>query len=354
MKKFEDWLNDISLKVAIKLGLAASISLFLEEAFTKALNRPETLINGLWSVMASLVVMQAYLGGTYQAAWKRFLGVFIGSIIGGFYISYFGGGTLNVGLGVFSTIIICSLIKLKENYRIASLSTAFIIISASLKPEIDPWLFSFFRFIDSCIGIIVAIAVSYFIWPEMAMKNLRANICKTMTSLARYYHFAANLDQETESESKRAKELSKELIELLETNRNYKQDVLIELRYHEEIFPDWSLMNSQSELLFELITFLRNVPKLSLSKIFDDSLSKAISKVVNETESAFKSIETHLSKDLPIIYNKELELSLDNLNKELLRFRETHTIRKFSLQDVEDYYIFFYNLRYIGEVIVKL
>lgn len=342
------------LKVALKMGIAASLSLLFEEGFTKIVNRPQALINELWSVMAALVVLQTYLGGTYQAAWKRFLGVFIGSLIGATFLLFFNKETLNVGLGVFFTVIICALTNLKENYRIASVSTAFIIIAASVNTEVNPWLFSFYRFLDSCVGIVAALVTAYFIWPETATRNLRDNVCKILTSLGRYYYFAVNLEPESPNESKMAQSLAEELIEFFEKNQSYKQEAIVELRYHEELFPNWSLMTTQTEDLFKSISFLRNVPKTTLIKIFDDSLTQAISRIISETELAFKSIETQLSTNIPVVISEELSLSIENLNKELLRFRETHTVRKFSLQDVEDYYVFFYNLRYIAEAIVKL
>src|SRR5262245_3522074 len=69
-------------KIAIKTGIAASVSLAIGLSYAEVFDRPDIFVSGLWCVMAAIVVMQAHLGGTYRAAWVRFLGVLIGSIAG--------------------------------------------------------------------------------------------------------------------------------------------------------------------------------------------------------------------------------------------------------------------------------
>lgn len=354
LSRLENRIASIDVKVAVKIALAAGLSLVVQQGFTKILHRSDVFISGLWSVMASIVVMQLHLGSTYQAAWMRFLGVFIGSIMGGLIISFLGAEPVIMSIGVFLTIVICSILGIKEGYRIASLSTAFIIISAASKPDIDPWLFSFFRFIDSCIGIIVALSVSYFIWPETALKELRDNTCQIFSLIRHYYRFSTNLNVETASDLKFENDLNKELIEAFEKNYVYKEEALYEVRYHEGIFPNWALITNETGRIFEAISFLKELPKTTLIKMFDDDLLKAISKVTEETEAAFKLVEKNLSLNIPIVIGESLPHSLELLNTELLRFRGTHTTRKFSLPDVQDFYVFFHNLRYIGEAIIKL
>src|SRR5262245_31373387 len=103
-------LHNTEAKLAFKMALAASIRLVLGLAFARFFDRPDTLVSGLWSVMASIVVLQAFLGGTYKAAWARFLGVVIGSTAGAILVNALGADAVSLGISVFITIICCALL----------------------------------------------------------------------------------------------------------------------------------------------------------------------------------------------------------------------------------------------------
>jgi uncharacterized membrane protein YgaE (UPF0421/DUF939 family) len=182
------WLNQIEWKIAIKTGLTASLSLTVALTFNHLLKRPDSLISGLWTVLSSIVVIQAYLESTYNAAWARFLGVFVGSCLGGIFTSIFGAShAFTLGISIFFTIVACSMINLKESFRIACLSVAVVNVLWGLNPNVSPWVFAFFRFIDSCIGIFIAIIISHILWPFQAMKNMRKIFAETLSSMNQTY-----------------------------------------------------------------------------------------------------------------------------------------------------------------------
>lgn len=352
--KFKMWLANTEIKIALKTGIAASLSLIVGLAFAKAFQRPDSIVSGLWSVLASIVVMQAYLGGTYRAAWVRFLGVLVGSIAGAIFITYVGHDALSLGLSVFSTILICALLNIKESFRIASLSTAVIVVLAGLKPDVTPWVFSLYRFIDSCIGILVAVFVAHVIWPERAVENLRNNIARILALLSKYYRLAVNFEGENEADLPSAEALHVEIASLLEDNHIYREEAKLELLNKEFKETDLNLVTNQLEEIFGLTASLRSVNKESLAKIFDDSLAKAINDVIDKTDLTFQRLEKEFSLEKPSENAPELENALLTLDKELLRFRDTRTTRKFNLQDVESFYVFFHDLRSIGESVKKI
>lgn len=345
----------IEIKLALKTGIAASLAFFIGLAFSKIFQRPDVLVSGLWCVLAAIVVLQAQLGGTYKAAWVRFLGVLIGSIIGSLFIVYWQvDPIISLGVAIFFTIIICSLLNLKESFRIASLSTAVIIILVGLHPNLNPWEFSLFRFLDSCIGIAVAVFVAHVLWPERASENLRFNIMKTLTLISKYYRLAVNLESEKEVHAKAAEELSIEIQAVLYENRAFLEESKLELLSRPPRPEDWTLIVSQLETIFESVSALRSVPKEILTKIFDDSLSRQVAGLVDKTDVGFQELEKMIESQKPPQHDAELEDALKGLSHDLVRFRATRTTRKFNLEDVESYFIFFYRLRAIGEGVQKM
>lgn len=341
-------------KIAFKTGLSASISLFIGLSFAQTFERPDTLVSGLWCVMASIVVMQAHLGGTYKAAWIRFLGVLIGSIAGAFLIELIGASPVSLGISVFFTIVLCSIINIKDGFRIAGLSTAVIIIMGGIHPLINPWVFSFYRFIDSCIGILVALIVARIIWPEKAIENIRQNISKTLNLLNKYFRLSVELEPKAQGYQTLSNSIFEEIMELLEENREYSEEARIELFSNVSLREHWTLITDQSEIIFESVNHLKNVHKETISKILDDPLAFQLSDVIEKIDLSFQSLEKMIQSNVPAIDLAALKKALKQLTNELLRFRATRTTRKFNMEDVESFYVYFYNLKSIAEALMKM
>lgn len=341
-------------KIAFKTGLAASISLIVGLSYSKVFDRPDLFVSGLWCVMASIVVIQTHLGGTYQAAWVRFLGVLIGTIAGAIFIHLVGSGPVSLGISIFLTIVICALFNIKASFRIAALSTAIIIIMGKQHPIVDPWLFGFYRFLDSCIGIVVAVIVAHLVWPDKAIEDIQLNIKKTLNLLSKYFRLAVNLETKSPTHREITTSLFEEIYDLLAENEDYNKEAAIELFYDTPLKEHWTLISDQLERIFESVDLLEYVPKETLSKVFDDGLATQLSVVVEKTDQAFQSLEKQLDREESSADLSGLSQSLQQLNDELLRFRATRATRKFNMEDVESFYVFFYNLRNIGEALIKM
>lgn len=341
---------------AFKTALAASLSLIAGLQVSYYLHRPDTIVSGLWSVLSSIVVSQSHLGGTYKAALIRFFGVFIGSIMGGALTVYLGSDYLSVGLGVFSTIIFCSIFNIKDSFRIACMSFAVVMLLWGFKQNINPWLFSFYRFIDSCIGIFVTILVAHLIFPEKSTTNLKQNISKILNCLVEYYRLF--LISATEKDSSDAFQYSNDLFietqKLLNENHEYLEGTRLEHFNLPNITDQWTLITNQLETLFESIDSLRDFKLYKISKIFDIELEKQLEKVISLTNLTFEELAQIVDNKITTTHTKELNQSLIDLNHQLVRFRSTRATRQFDLDDIESFFVFFYTLRSIGKELIKL
>lgn len=346
-------IESIEWRIAVKTGIAASISLFLGLGFSQLLQRPDTLVSGLWCVMASIVVLQAHLGGTYKAAWIRFLGVLVGSIMGGFFTVQFGSGALSLGLSICGTILLCSLIGIKDSVRIASLSVAVVMILWGIRPSISPWTFALFRFLDSCLGILVAVVVAHVFWPEKAATNLQKNITKSLLSMSKLYRLATDLD-ESDKSIYASQELELEIDDLMQKNQDFHEVSKLELLTRFDNPEELAILVSQLDSIFKSIVALKNVPKVTLAKVFDDALGNQVTDVVDKSDLAFQLLAKSVENEQASVNFDDLQLSLDKLNEEQIRFRATRATRKFNLEDVESFFVFFYNLRSIGDSLIKM
>lgn len=342
------------LTISAKVAVAAALSFLAGQALGIFIEHPESIVSSLWCVMASVVVMQSRLGGTYKAVWTRFLGILIGSVAGGFFINFFGEGALSILTGVFITVTLCSLLGLNDSIRIAGLSTALIIILAGARPEVNPWSFTFFRFLDSCVGMIVSLSVAYFLWPEKAIENMRTTTIRILGLLVKYYRKVTSLDKNDESHEKGLKALSRDIVELIDENRTYCDESQMELFDRDNVHEHWKAFAVQLQDLFEKMETLGVVKHESVGMIIDDPLAKAINKTVEDTDTVLQNMEKALALSPLQLQSHSLEESLQSLYDELLRFRQTRTTRKFGLEEVESFFVYFYSLKAIGDEVLKM
>lgn len=339
--------------MAAKMGIAASLSFLIGHWFYELIEHPSTFVSGLWCVMASIVVMQSRLGGTYKAVWSRFLGILVGSVAGGLFITTMGEGAISICIGVFFTVALCSLLNLADSIRIAGLSTALIIVSAMARPGVDPWDFAFFRFIDSCIGLVVALCVSYFLWPEKATENMRKLSERILGLLGKFYQRSTTLDIK-DSEVKTVPVIHLDIEEMLALNRTYCEESEMEIFDKNLPLNQWKKFIAELENLYELMVSIERVHKDAVSMIIDDDLSNAIEKVIVNSDIVLQNVEKMISTPPLKPQEHTLKNSLDVLSQELTRFRSTHATRKFNIEHVESYFVFFYSLKAIGEELLKM
>lgn len=350
---YNELLEHLQFRFAAKVGIASTVSLFLGVGFSQILDRPDSLVSGLWTVVTAIVVVQAYLGGTYLAAWVRFLGTFVGSIIGCLCTIALGSNAISLGFSVFLTIIVCSALNIKDSVRIASISVAFVLVLWGLKPEISPWTFAFFRFMDSCLGILIAVIVVHTLWPTQATKQLRLNIAIILRNLKEYYVVATDLTSYAVSNQHSSELILRETIELMRESRLILEESRIEILTHSSL-QDWIFLIEHLEETCELVSNIHNVKKYHLKNILSDSLAVATDECIYKIELAFDELATTMQERHSVGQPIPLLGSLENLIEELKVFREMQVTTQLPIQDAESFFVFFYGLKALAQEVIKI
>lgn len=346
----------IDYTIAFKMGVTAFLSYYAGQSLSLLSGRPD-LLNSLWCVLTSLVVIKSNLGGTNEAALYRFLGILIGSALGGIFAVYVGSSGLALAVSVFFTGIACLVINIKDSIRIASLSVAVIIVLHSLYPEHNPWVFSFFRFLDSTLGILIAMFVSHFFFPKAASEDIYLNLAKTLSSLEKLFRLSLESDEYLEIHKLASDQIQKEVDKMLIDTQNLYNQSKLELFSRDDEPVDCSMILNSIDRIYEAILSISASHHYKLTKIFDDSLSKQVELYRDQTSAAFASLISQLSNalntDISYPFVEEAN-ALADLNDELLRFRNTRSTRRFDLEDLESFYVFFHSLRLVGEELQRI
>lgn len=342
----EDVWGRIELKTAIKIGLAGSLGWLLGIWFSHLTERPDSLVSGTWCALTAIVVLQTNLGGTYQAALLRFLGIIIGSFMGGLGTSLLGSHSLSLGISIIGTVIICSAFNMKDSVRIACMSVAIVMILWGLNPAISPWSFAFFRVIDSIFGILIALGIAHFIWPFQAARKLRLNVAHILFRLSQLLRLINDF-----GENKKDKESKEELwnnikeIEvLMQKDISYLEEAKLELLMQPERLELWALVHDGLESLFKLILSLRRT-HTKLGKIADTTLIEQVNQTYDALDKSLQHMAHQLTLRQPVGNLEELNKALEDLEEHLEQFRNSHSTRTFKLPDVESFFVFFYSMK---------
>ncbi|MCB1111954.1 MAG: FUSC family protein [Chlamydiales bacterium] len=345
--------DNVQFRLAVKGGVAATLSLFLGIGFAQTLDRPDSLVSGLWTVLTAIVVIQAYLGGTYLAAWIRFLGTLVGCLMGGLFTVLFGANAVSLGFSIFCTVIICSAMQLKDSVRIASLSVAVVMVLWGLRPEVSPWAFALFRFLDSCLGILVAVVVMHTLWPTQATRKVRLNIVSALDKLREFFRVAITSDAGHDTRKKLCERYMREIVELIRQSHDFLEQSRIEIRTRSSM-EDWTFLIEHLEDIFEIVVEIKDLNKKVLGQLCDTELLDCTMETLATIEEHFKKVSSSLDERRSEELKVELVRSMEALDSELKRYRETRLTKKYPIDELESFFVFYYGLRRLGNELCQL
>jgi len=344
---YQLWLQRIDWKMAIRSGIAGALGFALGTYITHYLDRPDRLASGLWTTLTSIIVLQAYLGSTYKASWNRFLGVFIGSLMGALFTEYLGPGPWQLGLCVATTVIVCALITLPESYRVASVSAAVVMVLWSFNQTLSPWMFAFYRFTDTCIGITLAVIIAHTIFPEKAVDKLRKDVAETVRKLNQLYRMVFIIEPDDVPFQDLSDEIAIQLLENRETLEILKPEMA-------EQIDTWTLILNDVETLYESIESMAHVYNQTTREMFDSELSDHLMEVIDKSNAGFRDIALLIEKEKKETVANPLQETIDSLIAEQQRYRETHATRQYKIEAVETFFVFFYTLKTVLETLEKM
>ena len=341
---YEEVLKRVEFKLAIKTGIAAALSLILGVRFAQTLGHPYALVSGTWCVLSTFVVLQAHLGGTYQKAWERFLGTLTGSFMGALFTSLFGTTPLALGIGIVLTIITLSLFNLKDSIRIACLSVSVVTILRSLNPDVSAWTFGLFRFLDSTLGILIAVVVAHMIWPSEASVKIRFQFSQTLRSLNRQLRMVTKHPPQKNFD-RLYQRLSYQIKLQIQHTKEYLEMSRMEILAKSRSIQGWQDLIHRLQNTFDDFSALSVFHEYEIHKIFDKKLSSAVDECIEVTSRSIRVTEKMLKTQENPESFPDLQNAIDHLNDEINSFRTTRVEKKFQKTEVEQFFVFFYHLR---------
>ena len=145
---------------ALQLSFRAAFAAAVSYAVARALQ----LEFPLYAMIAAVIVTDLAPAETRKLGLRRLGGTVIGSVLGALLSTLLPGGALTIALGVFLSMFLTNLLRAPQAARVAGYLCAIVL----LEHAAEPWTYAFWRFVETVLGIAVALLVS------MVPKLLRA------------------------------------------------------------------------------------------------------------------------------------------------------------------------------------
>lgn len=344
------FISRLDIKSVIKTVVAALLSLYLSAGLNELFDRPTYLIASLWSMITAVIVLQASVGATYRAMWLRFIGVVIGTLIGAFFAFQLGAGDISIGAAILCSMIICSLLKIPDSYRLTVISVIVIMIPWKMHADQSPWIYAFFRLFDSCLGFASAFLVTHLFWPARAIFLIQANVSDRFNLFSQFFNALFK-------EKQRDLSYLQNLREEIETSFSQGHIILEESRAEvfnqKESLIGWITIMRDEEQLWENLLILESISYPIIEAVFDDELKLCIDNTFAFIDRAMKAMASKLNHREGDFDFQLIENAQTSLTEELIRYRATHRLQAYSFDVVADSFVFFYQLRKVLIILNK-
>ena len=110
----------------------------------------------LYAMIAAVIVTDLSPVRTRQLALPRLAGTVLGAGIGAVAVVALGTGALAIAVGVLIAIFVAQVTRMSEAAKLAGYVCGLVV----LEHAAEPWVYALFRFIETVLGIGVAVAIS--------------------------------------------------------------------------------------------------------------------------------------------------------------------------------------------------
>lgn len=336
------FIDRIDLQEALKIAIAGGLGWVIGLWFAEVTDRPDHLVSGMWCTMAAIVVLQANLGGTYKAAMVRFFGIVLGSFLGGMFTTFLGSNPISLSLSILCTVVICSILKLQDSVRMASMSVSVVMILWGLDRSVSPWLFAFYRAVDSTLGIIIAVTVAHLLWPSQAVGKLRLTLAHIFQYVHRFFEIITRRVTNLLDPEISCLYLKNQISDDLEKVEVYLKEAGMEVLTRPGSIEDWTFLFERTRRLRRLVISMKE-DYYTAEKMIDTLLAEQLALMMGQIDQALQALPLLIQGNETGYEIHHLLDAQTHLNADLVRFRATHALRKWETPEVESFFVFFHS-----------
>jgi hypothetical protein len=331
----------IHTKMALKVAVASVVSLVIAEYLRWEYP--------FYAVIAAIIVMSSTHSSTLKLGIQRLVGTIIGAIGGAIAVVTLGSNPGSLGISVFLTFFFSSFWRFNEAAKLAGYVSAIVILSHSQ----SPWLYALGRFLETCLGIIVALLVNQLIFPTFAGTELRQCISQTLTELEHFYRLVMGGAITGHYDRAEADALKLTLTNSLRKGR----ELLQEVRHGQpneladmQIDGAWEFLIRR---IWEHILTMEHTIIVRQQDVFWRVLSPQLTQLSQETSNSMLALATAVKLHKTRLSFSDLDIALNQATEKLNHVQEvqyTHGL----IDELLRFFTFFYTMEEVSRKLQRM
>jgi uncharacterized membrane protein YgaE (UPF0421/DUF939 family) len=345
---FHRWINTpkniaarIQSKIALKMAVASALSLIVAQQLQW--DYP------FYAVIAAIIVMSSTQGSTLKLGVQRLIGTAIGAIGGAITAATLGSNPWSLGITVFLTFFLASFCKFTEAAKLAGYVSAIVILSYSH----SPWNYAWVRFLETLLGIGIALFVNRVIFPTSAGAELRQCITQTLIDLEQLYRLVMNGALTNHYDRTHADALKTTLVSSLRKERELWKEVrqgahhtLSEIQINEV----WQFLIHR---IWEHILTMEHTIIVRQQDTFWQVLSPQLTHLSQETSNSMLALATAVKLHKTHLSLPEMDIALNRATEKLNHLQDVQQ-QEGLMDELLRFFTFFYTMEEVSRKLQRM
>lgn len=159
-------------RVAAQIALVSLASYACGEAITGYVHGASARTGGMWALMSAIVVLQQTRGRSVSVVWRHILATLVGALVAAAYLSVLPFHVIGLAASIFVGVLLSHILRIPGEASLAALAIGVVMVVSSLHPTLHPVLSAALRFVEACVGTVMA-ALVIAVWPDPAADRPR-------------------------------------------------------------------------------------------------------------------------------------------------------------------------------------
>jgi len=331
--------ESVAMKQGIKTGLAGTIAYAIYAGWH--------LHQGYWAVFAALVVTQANLGASWQAALNRTIGSTAGAVAAALLIPALGKGTIGVGLVLFLLATLFGYLSaLQPAFTAAGITAAIILVFGG---QGEPWHVAWQRVIYTAEGAFIAFAVGAALWPVRAREGLRHKIANIIDGAGTLYHAVTAAALQGVDNDQQVRDLDRRLHDLRRGITQQMDEARNELAFSRFNPGAFQRLVEQADQVRRRLTAMAEDRSLYMHAGVESDLLPSLPRIVKVSEKSFGLLAESIRRRKIESNTAELSGAIADLDADLTQLRAQRATVPFALDRMLPFWALVFNIREMAQ-----
>lgn len=334
--------TQIQAKMALKMSVAATLSCLIAQALNWDFP--------FYAVIAAIIVMGSTSGNTANQGIQRVMGTVIGVVAGIAFSLLFGNTSWAIAFSSFVAIFLAYALNLRDAAKLSG----FLSVSIILNEQGSPWHYAWGRFLETGLGIVVAVLVSNLLFPAHAGSELRRCFFQLLEHLEQLYQMVIQGALQNDYDREAANAIKTQLFTLFQESRALRKEIQQgQGGESNETIPEesWDFLVHR---IWEHIATMEHIVITKKETHHWQTLADELNQLAQTSSAAMLSLAGAVrsrQKQLPL---PKLEAALARATTEFTIVESTDSTYPFPVEPLLKFFTFFYTMEEVGRKLLRM